>query len=236
MLIDIDRLDAADSLSRWFNVDRFGLLSFCQRDHGSRDGQSLRGWIDDTLARNGIEKPAQVLLQAMPRVLGYVFNPISLWYCYGRNRELIAILVEVHNTFSEQHCYLLSDNGAVMQWPVRQRAVKVFHVSPFMDMDSTYEFRISNPDSAPRMVIHQFKDGDLRLIASQSGKLQAISSAAIFSVLISMPFSTLKVIAAIHWQALKIWVRGAKFYRKPPAPTKQVSVAEAIPRSAGKPG
>ncbi len=223
ILIDIDNLRDADQCTRLFRTNRFGVVAFHERDHGPLDGSSLRRWIDDQLAEQGLSKPATVLLQCMPRVMGYVFNPISLWYCFAASGDVLAILVEVNNTFGEKHCYLLSEGGKAMSWPVRQSAEKCFHVSPFIGMQARYQFRISDPRQKLSVVINEYQDDQLMLVATQTGQPQPLAFSSLARLLARLPLSTFKVMAAIHWQALRIWWRGGKFHKKPPPPVDLVS-------------
>lgn len=223
ILIDLDQLQHARQCSRLFSVNRRAAVAFHEADHGPRDGSSLRSWIDSQLADNGIARPAAVLLQCMPRVLGYVFNPISLWYCFDAAEKVSAILVEVNNTFGEKHCYLLHRHGETLDWPVRQSADKCFHVSPFIGMQARYDFKITDPREQLGLVINEYQDKQLMMVATQHGAPQPLTSRALWHCLLLLPLSTLKVTAAIHWQALKIWVRGGTFHKKPSPPSKLVS-------------
>ncbi len=223
ILIDIDQLHQADQASWLFATNRFAAIAFHERDHGPVDGSALRPWINDQLASRGLPEPATVLLQCMPRVFGYVFNPISLWYCFDHAGNVLAILVEVNNTFGEKHCYLLHEAGRAMSWPVRQAADKCFHVSPFIGMQARYQFRISDPRAKLGVVINEFQNNELMLIATQTGLPRALTFSNLARLLCRLPLSTFKVMAAIHWQALRIWWRGGKFHKKPPPPANLIS-------------
>ncbi len=223
ILIDIDKLSVADHCTWLFRTNRFGVVAFHERDHGPLDGSSLRSWINEQLAEQGLPNPATVLLQCMPRVFGYVFNPISLWYCFDEQGDVMAVLVEVNNTFGEKHCYLLADGGQPLQWPVRQSADKCFHVSPFIGMQARYQFRISDPREKLGVVINEYQNDELMLVATQTGAPKALSSTTVARLVMRLPLSTFKVMAAIHWQALRIWWRGGKFHKKPAPPVDLVS-------------
>jgi len=222
LLLDLDRLDA--SRQRWFSVNRFNLVGFHERDHGPRDGSPLRPWIEQLLSGHGIEiEGGRVQLLCFPRILGYGFNPLSLWYCHHRDGSLRAVLAEVNNTFGEHHFYLLSDGGDAMPWPVQHTVEKVFHVSPLMGMDASYDFRLRQPAQRLSISIEQHRSGRKQLTATQQGVGYPLSDRRLLFALASVPFMTLKVMAAIHWQALKIWLRGAPFFAKPEPPLEKVT-------------
>jgi DUF1365 family protein len=200
------------------------LLSFRRRDHGPRDGTSLRQWAQDLLAPHGIDlQGGKILLLCLPRLLGYTFNPLSIWYCHHRDGSLQAVICEVNNTFGEHHFYLLHAQGQAMPWPARAELDKRFHVSPLIGMQARYRFRLSKPDQRLAVTIEEFQDGSPMLIATQTGSMQALNDRSLLLALLRTPLMTFKVITAIHWQALKIWLRGAPFFRKPEPPEEQVT-------------
>lgn len=224
LLVDIDRLDEAAARSALLSHNRFNLLAFHDRDHGPRDGKPLRPWIDRILAERGIDLDGgRVELLCLPRVLGYVFNPLSIWYCRHRDGSLRAVLCEVSNTFGERHGYLLHEDGASMEWPVRQTRQKRFHVSPFIQMGAHYRFRLAEPGETLALTIREYTDEGLMLSAAQAGEAHPVTTRTLLRALIGLPFVTWKVMVMIHWQALKIWLKGAPFYRKPPPPREEVS-------------
>ncbi len=226
LLLDIDAL--AQSATRLFSYNRWNLLSFHDRDHGPRDGSPLRPWLERLLKRHGIELAGgRIRLLCMPRILGYGFNPISVYYCEHRDGSLRAILCEVRNTFGEYHCYLLNRGGEAMQYADPHRKSKMFHVSPLIDMSGEYRFRFSAPDMHFRVLIRLFQAeaGQQRMLmaASLDGKRQPLTDRGLLWQLLAMPLMSIKVMAAIHWQAFKIWLRGARFHPKPSPPRQEVS-------------
>ena len=224
LLLDIDRIDAAARATAIFSHNRFNLLAFHDADHGPRDGGPLRPWLERTLARFGVELAGgRVDLLCFPRVLGYVFNPLSIWYCRHRDGSLRAVLLEVSNTFGERHGYLLHDGGAPLVWPVRQSRAKCFHVSPFVGMQAEYRFRLSEPGERLEVGIRELQDDRPMLVAAQVGQAEPFTSASLLRASLAVPFLTLKIVAMIHWQALKIWLRGATFFPKPAPPREEVS-------------
>lgn len=203
--------------------NRAGLVSFHDRDHGE-GGPDALAWIEATLARAGIhDADGEIWLHTYPRVLGYVFKPVSFWYCHRADGRLRAVLAEVNNTFGERHGYLLDDPATA--WGREMTATKVFHVSPFCQVDGRYRFRFMRVD-APGSVtpvrtvarIDYDDDGGPLLRTSVSGQLQPATSAALRHAFWSMPGMTLGVIARIHWQALRLWRKRVPFFRKPAPP------------------
>lgn len=213
--------------SRLCSRNRFNLISFHDRDHG--DGKSaLLPWIDSLLQSEGIDDvDGEIWLQTFPRVLGYVFNPVSFWFCHRSNGELRAIVCEVNNTFGERHCYLL-DTGGAMTWGLPLSAKKVFHVSPFCAVEGSYRFRFMRTTQSidgkdiERIVarIDYEDDQGPLLLTSISGKLEPMSTQSAALAFVRHPLMTLGVIARIHWQALKLMIKRVPFFSKPlPPPT-----------------
>ena len=226
ILIDVDQLHAANQQSRIFSVKRRNLLSFYPGDHLPKDKQdlTLRQWAQTVLARFDIhDTPAHVRILCFPRVLGWVFNPISVWYCTSRDGTPLAVICEVNNTFGEKHYYLLRGSTDKAPWPLHQSHAKDFHVSPFINMDANYDFRISKPDATATVAIRESQYGELMLIAALKGRQVVFNSTNLIRQSLRVPFQTLKVMAAIHWHALWIWLSGIPFYTKPPAPKNEVS-------------
>ncbi len=223
-LFDIDRLQTVAKRSRWFSLNRFNLFSLHTRDHGRRDGSPWRPWVEARLAEHGIDlEGGRIRLLAMPRILGYAFNPLSIWYCDHRDGRPLAVLLEVRNTFGEHHHYLLPAGTGETRWPVRGEKPKHFHVSPFIDMRPRYEFRLDKPGPRLRIAIREFEDDALMLVASQSGRALDFTDRNLLRILLTMPWATVKVMVLIHWQAVKIWLRGGRFHRKPEPPAQEVS-------------
>lgn len=219
LLLDIDQLDAVAGGLKLFSHNRFNLLSFHDRDHGARQPGALRAWAEGVLRGGGVELDGgRIRLLCLPRVLGYAFNPISLWYCEHRDGTLRAVIAEVRNTFGERHSYLLASGGAPLPYELAQEKEKVFHVSPFFDMRGRYAFRLSEPGAALRVWIHETREGVPILDATLAGERRALTDGVVLKQVLAMPWMTLKVVAGIHWEALKIWLRGAVFHRKPLPP------------------
>lgn len=235
LLIDVDRLDEAARSSRFFSVNKFNLFSFHERDHGRRDGSPLRQWAENGFRAAGVElNGGSIRLLCFPRVLGYVFNPLSVWFGYDRNGALRGVIYAVRNTFDGAHAYVATagDNAPHRHW-----TEKIFHVSPFFPTRGRYEFTLRPPEERFSLKIDYEIEGEKQFFASQTGAARPLSDRSLLSVFFSMPLMTLKVIGAIHWEALQIWRRGAK-YRSPPEEPAPISLAHrcedaAITRARG---
>jgi uncharacterized protein len=222
VLVDIDRLDELAEGLRFFSRNRFNLLSLHDRDHG--DGRGLRAWAERILRTGGVELGGgRIRLLCMPRVLGMSFNPISLWYCEHRDGGLRAVIVEVNNTFGEKHSYLLASAGAPLAYSQPYEKDKCFHVSPLFDMVGRYRFTLDEPGERLRVLIHETRLGTPILDAALAGERRMLDDGSIVRQVLALPLQMLKVIAAIHWQALKIWLRGASFHRAPAPPAREVT-------------
>lgn len=220
--LDIDRIEEEAKAVKGFSFDRFNWLSVRLKDYGARDGSDWRSWLEGLLAGYGVaSKPARIELVCLPRVLGWSFNPLAMWYAYNAQNQLIAVVGEVSNTFGHWHHYVLSDKGAPLQEKLQAKAQKVFHVSPFIDMDCEYRFRLRQPDENYQVGIYQSEQGKPMLVAVQSGKRYVLNSQNVVKGLIKFPFNTLKVLGMIHWWALKIWLKGGKFRSTPKAQLDQ---------------
>lgn len=222
LLLDIDRLDEI-AQQRFLSINRFNLFSIYTQDHGDRSEKSWRTWINETLASQGLKVAHRVQVQCFPRILGYGFNPLSLWYCYDKQSELYAVVCEVSNTFGEHHHYLLHEGGAPLALPVKANKNKIFHVSPFINMEQEYRFTIDKPGEQLRVVIQEYEQNALMLVATQQGQRHALSSSNLLKYFFKVPFMTFKIMVLIHWHALKLGLAGAKFYRKPEPPDEIIS-------------
>ena len=199
-----------------FSIDRWNLLSFCTKDHGPRNGKPLLPWIAAQLREHGLPTEGEILLQTFPRVLGYVFNPVSFWYCHDMSGQLIAILAEVNNTFGDTHSYLLHRHGQALRDGDVFQAEKAFHVSPFNEVEGGYRFRFRLEGNVTfARIDYDDADGEL-LQTSISGKPQAWTLNTLTGALLRMPFMTFGVMARIHWQAMKLWLKGVTFHGSHP--------------------
>ena len=217
LLVDLDRLEDADRLSPLFSVGRFNLVSFHPRDHGPRDGSDLRCHADRLLAEAGVARPERILLLAYPRVAGQVFNPLAVYFAYDAEGDLSAVLYEVRNTFGGLHTYVAPVRpGQMSDAGLRQDQEKLFHVSPFLDMDQHYHFRLLPPGQAVRLRILERDPQGPILSATFHGTQRPLTSATLLSLCARIPLLGIKVLGAIHWQAFKIWRMGVPFHKTPP--------------------
>lgn len=212
LLLDIDRLEKDLRPLRLLALDRFGLMSFLRRDHGPRDGSELRPWVEGLLAGAGRPAPHRIRLLSFPRILGYGFNPLSVYYCEDASGRLASVIYEVKNTFGDQHPYVLAAEPDA-DGAVRHGRDKGFFVSPFIAMDQRYAFTLRPPGARLALRIRQRDARGPWLIATQSGERRALTDRALLGCWLRHPLMTLKVIAAIHWQAFRLWSKGARFYR-----------------------
>jgi DUF1365 family protein len=239
LVLDIDRLAEPPARCRLFSHNRFNLFSFHDRDHGPRDGSALRPWIDEQLAAAGLSHAgADIRLLCMPRVLGYGFDPLSIWYCHDAGGDLRAVLYQVKNTFGDQHGYLLpvganvgANAGANVgggndysSAPSDHEFDKIFHVSPLIAMDARYRIRTSSPDETLAVLIRESDDEGEFLVATLTGDRREMTDGALIRQFLRVPFMSLKVIVAIHWQAIRLILRGAKYNNRPEPPAEGVSM------------
>jgi uncharacterized protein len=231
LLIDLDRLDEADRQSALFGVNRPALYSFREADHGERDGSSLRGYVQRGAADHGIDLTGgRVLLLCYPRLLGYTFNPLSVYFCYRADGELALLIYEVRNTFGDIHAYVLPvKQGEWSDAGIRQSQEKLFYVSPFIEMAMRYHFRVSPPGEKVKLrILETDREGPL-LAATFNGRRRPMNTANLLRCFLTLPLMTLKIMAAIHWEALRLWLKGA---RLAPRPNADLNTGLAIGQSS----
>jgi hypothetical protein len=199
-----------------FGVDRRRLLSLRSRDYGARDGTDLLAWVRGLLQQAGLDASGEVYLQTMPRILGYAFNPISCWYCHDSQGRLRAILADVNSTFGERHRYLLgAPDGGVIGVQSELACRKRMHVSPFCEVTGRYRFRVV--ERAGRSVLSiDYHDGErLVLRTAVGGPLRPATQLAFLRAFLGQPLLTFGVVAKIHWQALRLWLRRLPIHPSP---------------------
>ena len=212
LLIDLDRLEVADRQTPLFGVNRRALYSFHEADHGPRDGSSLRDYAQRCAAGHGIDLAGgRVLLLCYPRLFGYVFNPLSVYFCYQASGQIGLIIYEVRNTFGDIHAYVLPvGSGDVGPAGIRQEQDKQFYVSPFIEMEMRYRFRlVAAREHVKLRILETGRHGPL-LSATFSGRRRALTTKELLRSFFSLPAVTLKIIAAIHWEALRLWLKGVQ--------------------------
>ena len=210
LLIDLDEINLLDKSIGIFSYNKFNVFSFYDKDHGDRDGGNLKDWVISNLKKFRIkENITNIKVLCYPRILGYVFNPLSIFYCYEKDK-LVAIFYEVKNTFNEQHTYIfkIKNNEEIIQ-----KCRKKFYVSPFMDMETYYNFKLLKPNDKLSVFIKQTDSDGTILTATQTGDKKEFSYKQLAINFLKYPLMTIKIISSIHYEALLLWKKGA-IYRK----------------------
>ena len=213
LLIDLSELEILDKKVKLFSFNKFNLISFHEKDHGERDGSPLKLWVKKNLEKNNIQhKDIKIKILCYPRIFGFVFNPLSVFYIYNLEDKLISILYEVKNTFGEQHTYIfkvIKDSNLI-----QNNCSKKFHVSPFIEMDCVYFFRLLKPNNKISVIIDlNDREGKI-LYASQDGIKSDLNNKNLIKSYFKHPLMTFKIILAIHFEAFKLWTKGIKFIKK----------------------
>ena len=219
-----DELKSLDKSIGFFSYNKFNIFSFHESDHGYRDHRSLKQFVTDILSNNSIEyNTLKFSIVCFPRILGYVFNPLSVIFCFDQEK-LIAILYEVKNTSNEQHTYCFANKNFSVKSIYKHSCNKKFYVSPFIEMNCYYKFSTRIPTDKISLLIEQFNDKNEKiLIASQMGREVDFTSATILKSFFKNPLITFKVIFGIHHQAIRIFLKGGKYYSRNKKPTDTIS-------------
>ncbi len=210
LLIDLDELRTINGRFRLLGYNKSAFFSLHDRDHGS--GGQIRNWVSEELKKKGLEAfSTRISMLCYPRILGYVFNPLTVFFCYDAGGQIGAIVYEVHNTFKERRAYVLAvskDSKEV----VRQSCEKDFYVSPFIPMDCRYQFRVQPPSAHTRVVIREEDADGLLLAAAFSGSHRQLTDRNLLKTAIKYPLMTFKVIIGIHWEAVRLLLKGAPYF------------------------
>ena len=213
ILLDISEIGLLDKTLKIFSYNKFNIVSFYDEDHGPRDGTSVKEWVIKNLQDNQIDtQDIKIKLLCYPRIFGFVFNPLSIFFIYNKKSELISILYEVKNTFDEQHTYIFKNKEN--ENTIKHTCKKKFHVSPFIEMNCTYFFKILKPGDKISVIIDQYDEEGKLLYASQDGSRIELNNKNLFLSYLKHPLMTFKIIAAIHFEAFKLWIKGIKFIKK----------------------
>ena len=213
LFIDLAEINAISKNIPFFSYNKFNLISFFDKDHGDRDGSNLKDWVIKQLEQQSINvENIKIKILCYPRILGYVFNPLSIFFVYDINNTIIAILYEVKNTFGEQHTYIFKIKNK--KGIIENNCKKKFFVSPFMDLESKYYFKILYPKNKLSVVIDQRDNHGKLLFASQDGIRSDLSSKNLIFSYLKHPLMTFKIISAIHFEALRLWSKGIKLVKK----------------------
>lgn len=231
-LFDLDELARLDRELPLFSHNRANVFSLRDRDHGPRDGSPLKPWAERLCAEAGLELGGgRIQLLCLPRLFGYAFNPLSLWFCHGADGELRAVIYEVRNTFGDQHSYVIPLAAPPAgEEAFDQACEKGFYVSPFIPMAASYRFRLRPPGRRLAVLIRQaVKEGEI-LLATWTGHGARLGLGTLSRALLLYPLLTFKIMFAIHWQALWLWAKGARYYRRPQPPKEPVSLEMPAPQ------
>lgn len=236
-LVDLDRRHEIGGLSRFLSHNRWNLFSIHDKDHGPADGGDLRSWADNLFHEAGLEKrPFRIMLLCYPRIFGAVFNPLSVYFAYDEKNRLVGVIYEVRNTFGERHSYVATvKKGELTASGLRQSRKKLFYVSPLMDMDMRYHFHLKPPGDAIAVRILETDAAGPFLVATFHGTAQLVSSRTLAQQAIRVPFQTFKVVAAIHYEALRIWLKGVRLRDRPVAPPRHSTVDGVLDISGQSP-
>lgn len=227
LLLDLDDIDSLAGRLWLFSRNRFNLFSFVDADFGDSRSETLRVFVQRKLQEAGLEdKPDKVLLSCYPRVLGYAFNPLSVYYCLDSRQRCFAVVHEVHNTFGERHCYVLpvdlgvdaEVNEAIddaSRW-INQETDKQLFVSPFADMNMHYDFRLNQPADRQVIVIRASDEQGLVITASYVAHRRPLTASRLLGYLFIYPLLGVKVMAGIHWEAFRLWCKGVPWFRHQP--------------------
>jgi hypothetical protein len=232
LYLDLDELADIDRSVPGFGYNRAAPFAFRDHDHGPRDGSPLRPWLDAYLREAGIDlEGGPVRILTLPRILGHVFNPISVWFGFGPGGDLRAVLYEVSNTFGQWHHYLCAVDGLDAAGNARHVFDKELFVSPFIDMDATYEFRVRPPEERAALLVREYLPAGHLLTATLVARRRALTGRELWRAFATHPLMTLKVVGGIHWEALRLWRKGAPFRRHGAAPEHELTIEHGTDRS-----
>jgi DUF1365 family protein len=224
LLLDLDELDRMHRKLKWFSYNSFNIFSFHDRDHGPGTKEPLRPWVEHHLQEAGVDLDGGTIqVLCLPRILGYVFNPISVYYCYHSDGSMQAVLYEVSNTFGQRHTYLFGIHNQEAEL-IQHSCKKCFYVSPFNEASGFYKFSLKRPSEELYLHIRQSDDDGPLLDAWVNGTKDHISDRNLLACLFRYPLLTLKVIVGIHWEALKLWLKGMGLTKRPAPPSSPVSI------------
>lgn len=223
---DLAELDELDARFNRFGHNSRALVSFYDSDHGPRDGTPLRPWIDGLLGKVGIDlEGGQVGVLTIPRVLGGTFYPVAFWYCVHADGTTRAVLAEVQNTFRDHHNYLLHNHGEPYEWSDRSTHEKAFYVSPFVQQENvTHAFSVTAPEDTTRITVNDIVDGSLLLGTTLTLHAEEFTDAALLRTVVSLGPMSARALVLIHWQALKLAIKGVPFHGHTPPPAEETSL------------
>ncbi len=224
LLLDLDEVPALAARLRLLGHNRRALFEFRETDHGDGSATPLRDQVQAQLRAAGLDPAGgSIRVLCMPRLLGMAFNPLTVYFCDAADGTPQALLYEVNNTFGQRHSYLIPVQPGE-QAVIRQRIAKKFYVSPFMDMALTYHFRVAPPGVAVSLAMEVHDAAGAMLFAAFAGRRQPLTDAGLLRAFVSHPLLALKVVAGIHWEALKLWRKGLTLRPRPAPPAHPVTL------------
>ena len=209
--LDIDRIEPTLRALRTVGHNRFNLFGFYERDHGPRDGTPLRPWIEKLLSREGVERPARIMLYCLPRVFGYEFNPLAMYCAYDDEDHLIGVVYQVRNTDGDLSPYVAN----IKRDGLRHGSDKTFYVSPFIDGNQQYGFTLRPSEDAVSLRIKVVSPAGLTLIATEVGEARNLSDAVLLKLALLKPFMSFKITLGIYYEAVRLRLKGAPFFKHP---------------------
>ena len=220
LLLDIDQLETLSKNLKLFSFNRFNIFSFRTSDHGAKDGSKLRPFIEKILDKEKIKAPDNILVMCYPRIFGYVFNPITVYYCL-ENNKISAMIYEVNNTFGEDHIYVVSQTDA--DRPAKHNRRKKLHVSPFISMDAEYSFTTDIPGDELKVIIREKSNNAPLLLASFIGHRATLNDKELLKAFFRYPLMTMKIVFGIHYEALRLILKGVIFIKRPTKETSRIT-------------
>ncbi|WP_373921753.1 DUF1365 domain-containing protein [Undibacterium cyanobacteriorum] len=212
-----------------FGINKKRLLSLRIQDYGPRDGTSLINWANSVLHKHGLNAPKRIELHTMPRLFGYAFNPISIWYCYDESDQLVSVIAEVNNTFGEHHFYVLRDEfHSAISSQSQLCSVKAMHVSPFCEVKGHYEFQFKDSNKHAVVHIDYYQEKKIVIKTAMASRKVNFTSIELLKAFTKQPFLTMGVFWRIHWQAFLLWLKGVPFYRLPAAPQSNITLGTSL--------
>jgi uncharacterized protein len=232
-LLDLDELAALSSRLRLFSHNRSNLFSLHDTDHGDGTTTSLRLQVERQLATVGVDiEGGTIQLLCMPRTFGYSFNPLSVYFCHDAIGTLAAVIYQVHNTFGERHSYVLAVERNADA--IYQHCEKRFYVSPFLEMDLQYKFRVKPPVEDVTIAIHARDRAGVVFTAALAGSRQEFADLRLVHMLLRIPLVTIKVTAAIHWEALRLWLKGTRVVPRSESPVRVMASTMSVSSALDK--